>query len=177
MFITKNNKKNQWQISGYVSKTFIKHGKYGPFGMFVVAIDDGYYSKKEQKFIERTQFVAVDVGKLKDLPPLTIGDYIDLEGKFEVEQWEDKDTGKSRSEVKLKAMKLNSHIPMGICQLLKEQGYAKPPQQGAKAPQSGGQHSQQQGENQSVATSQEGLPQEPPQQYGGYNQQRGGNST
>lgn len=175
MFITKNNKKNQWQISGYVSKTFIKQGQYGLFGMFVVAIDDGYYSKKEQKFIERTQFVAVDVGKLKDFPLLTIGDYIDLEGKFEVEQWEDKDTGKPRSEVKLKALKLNSHIPAGICQLLKEQGYAKPPQQGAKAPQSGGQHSQQQGGNPSVATSKEGLPQESLQQYGGYNQQRGGN--
>ena len=170
MFITKNNKKNQWQMSGYVSKAFIKQGQYGPFGMFVVAIDDGYYSKKEQKFIERTQFVAVDVGKLKDLPPLTIGDYIDLEGKFEVEQWEDKDTGKPRTEVKLKALKLNSHIPAGICQLLKEQGYAKPPLQGAKAPQQGGPQSQKQGGNQSSASQQA-----PPQQYGGYNQQRGGN--
>lgn len=176
MFITKNNKKNQWQISGYVSKTFIKQGQYGLFGMFVVAIDDGYYSKKEQKFIERTQFVAVDVGKLNDLPPLTVGDYIDLEGKFEIEQWEDKETGKPRTELKLKAMKLNAHIPAGICQVLKEQGYIKPPQQGAKAAQSGGaphQQPPQPGRSQNTPSQQERLPQEPSPQYGGYNQQRG----
>lgn len=162
MYITRNNRKNDWSVAGHISKTFIKTGQYGPFGMFIVAIDDGYYSKKEQTFIERTQFVSVDVGKMKDLPALTVGDYIDIDGKFEIEQWEDKQSQKMRSEIKLKAMQLNVHIPAGICKMLKDQGYVKPPQQGAKAPQ------QQSGQN--SASAPRGNQNQPSGQWNGYNQ-------
>lgn len=62
-----NNKTNEVWLGGYVSHADIRNGQYGPYGPATIAIDDGYRDPKSGQWVDRVQFIRVELSGKKPL--------------------------------------------------------------------------------------------------------------
>lgn len=174
-------KVNECRHSGNIAHVDIRNGAHGPYGSIGVIIDDGYFKKGNNnqpgEWIDRSYFVEYKVGSsaLKNTDTLNKGDYVLIESKLVEEKWEDRNTGQSRSALKLEAKRIVIH--MARPDIKDIQGRSRQNGQNNHQ-QGGGQNHQQRPQNNSQNG---GYQQEPPQEQGGYQQQppqgRGGYQT
>lgn len=120
-----NNKINEVRLGGYVSHSDIRFGQYGPYGPATIAIDDSYRDPKSGQWVERTQFIRVELSGEKT-PDIKKGDFLEISGKVVFESWEQ--SGESRSGLKVKVAFINVHMPAEAIACLKQSGFANKPQ-------------------------------------------------
>ncbi|MDH1807082.1 single-stranded DNA-binding protein [Aeromonas caviae] len=174
-----NNKINEVRLGGYVSHADIRTGQYGPYGPATIAIDDGYRDPKSGQWVDRTQFIRVELSGEKT-PAIKKGDYLEISGKLVFESWEQ--GGESRSGLKVKVACINVHMPAEAIACLKQSGFANNPQgrpQQSKQPQRPQQTSRRQQPQQPQQHWEEQPQQhweEQPQQHWGNSQQHQANS-
>jgi single-stranded DNA-binding protein len=139
---------NEVKLAGNVASVDIKTGQYGPFGSISLAIEDGYRNPNGGDWVERTQFIRVDVDgkfleKLDD--PLNVGDKLAVDAKLVFEQWEQ--DGAKRSAIKVKVLGLRMHTPKAQFQASPRQSQqqAQGQQQQWQGNQGQGRNDQQQG--------------------------------
>jgi single stranded DNA-binding protein len=76
-----------------------------------VVVNESWYDKQAQEKKERAHFVDVTFwGQPADFACqyLKKGDKVLIEGALDMQQWEDRDTGKKRSKLKLKGRRIQS---------------------------------------------------------------------
>ena len=117
-----SNKTNEVRLGGYVSHADIRMGQYGPYGPATIAIDDGYRDPKSGQWVDRTQFIRVELSGEKT-PAIKKGDYLEISGRLAFESWEQ--GGVTRSGLKVKVACINVHIPVEAIACLKQSGFAK----------------------------------------------------
>lgn len=117
-----SNKTNEVRLGGYVSHADIRMGQYGPYGPATIAIDDGYRDPKSGQWVDRTQFIRVELSGEKT-PAIKKGDYLEISGRLAFESWEQ--SGVTRSGLKVKVACINVHIPVEAIACLKQSGFAK----------------------------------------------------
>lgn len=138
---------NEVKLAGNVASVDVKNGQYGPWGSITIAVDDGYRDPKEGGWIERTQFIRIEVDgrfleKLGD--PLNVGDKLAVDAKLVFEQWEQ--DGAKRSAIKVKVQGLRMHTPKSQFQGSQRQSQPQQQAQGQQQWQGNhGRNDQQQG--------------------------------
>lgn len=120
-----SNKTNEVRLGGYVSHADIRMGQYGPYGPATIAIDDGYRDPKSGQWVDRVQFIRVELSGEKT-PSIKKGDFLEISGKLVFESWEQ--GGESRSGIKVKVTCINLHMPAAAIACLKQSGFANNPQ-------------------------------------------------
>jgi single-strand DNA-binding protein len=147
--------KNDVTIEGNLSQVDLKPGAQGGFfGSVTIAVSNNYKDKNTQQWVDKTAFVEVKVGdkflsKLKSAPQ--VGDRFEIEGKLVMDEWQDQQTQKKRTALKVQGIRLLRHIDKAAVEVLKQAGFiqqAQPQQQQnngyQQQPQNGGFQPQQQ---------------------------------
>lgn len=116
---------NEVRLSGNIAKVNIRNGLHGPFGTIRIAIDNGAFNKKGAKFIERTDFINVEVsGKafFSVVPNPQGGDRIMIYGKLLTDKFNDKNTNQPRESTFVKCSQVLSYTSVEDKKVLQSVG-------------------------------------------------------
>jgi single-strand DNA-binding protein len=139
-------KQNTVTVAGHVANINLQNGNYGTYGTITIAVDDGYMQRgqngQQGQWVDRTYFIDVKVDDnflKRTSTQIGKGDSICVEGKLVQEKWTDKNSGQERTALRVKGSMIVGHIPVGVKDLAKTNGFlgrhAQTAPQGQPAPQ------------------------------------------
>lgn len=119
------NKTNQLTVSGRVGNVNVQQGNSGPYGSLSIAVDTGYKGR-DGNWVEDTSWVTIEFGGntgtyIAD-KSVGKGDLLVVEGSLFESKWKDKD-GADRSALRVRADRIAEHIPSGVFECLKANGF------------------------------------------------------
>ncbi len=97
---------NEVKITGNISFIDIRNGKHGVFGTINIAVDASYKNLTNQQWVERTIYVAVEVGNsfVKVVNNPEVGSRLSIKGKLITPEFTDNKTQKLKTVMKVKCM-------------------------------------------------------------------------